>query len=114
MPTTSTITRYRGDTTPDRYVISGDNGIEDISTGFSFQMTLSTEQSPTDDTNQVYQINGTIFDGPAGLVDFSPSDVQADQTPATYYYDVRATYPNGTKKTIDKGKYVYKQQINKT
>lgn len=110
-----TITRYRGDTVPDVYNITDDAGAAlDISTGYTFKMTVNTEKNPVDNTNEVYSITGSVTDGPGGEVSFSPSTFQADQVPGTYYYDVQMVYPSGAIKTLEKGRYVYLQDITKT
>lgn len=111
-----TIQRYRGDTVPDVYnILDDDDGNAlDISTGYQFKMTLNSEKNPADDTNKLYSVTGTITNGPAGEVSFSPSTLQADQTPGTYYYDVQMIYPSGAIKTLEKGRYVYLQDITKS
>lgn len=110
-----TITRYRGDTVPDLYTITDDDGVAiDISTGYSFKMTVNTEKNPADNTNEVFSVTGQITDGPNGIVSFSPSTLQADQTPGTYYYDVQMVYPSGAIRTLEKGRYVIVQDITKS
>jgi hypothetical protein len=84
----------------------------DISTGYSFIMTLNSEANPEDVTNQLYALTGSIVSGPAGSVAFTPSSVQADLI-GSFYYDIQVTYPSGAKRTVEKGKYVYKQDITK-
>jgi hypothetical protein len=112
--TTLKIERYRGDTVPDKYIMVDENdAVLDISTGYAFRLTVSSEQNPINTDNQLYEVVGVVTDGPAGAVDFSPSPVQADQEPGTYFYDVEVTYPSGSVKTIEKGKYIYKQDIGK-
>ena len=113
--TTPTITRYRGDTAPDRFLIVGEDGaVEDVTTGFTFRLTVSREENPTSTAGQVYSLIGSVFNGPAGLVDFAPTQLQADQAPGEYYYDVQVTFPSGAIKTVEKGKYIYTQDITKS
>lgn len=112
--TTPTITRYRGDTVADQFIlVDGNNVAIDITTGFSFRLTVNSEQNPVDASNQLYSLVGAITNGPAGAYEFSPSALQADQAPATYFYDVEVTDPSGKIKTVEKGKYIYKQDIGK-
>lgn len=106
------ITRYRGDTYPDEMSIVTSAGAAQNITGFTFVMTLNRDEFPTDATNQVYQLNGTITDAANGLVEFAPSAVQADQV-GTLYYDVQMTDAGGAIKTIQTGKYIYLQNITK-
>lgn len=104
--------RYRGDTYPDEFVITDNSGsVLDI-TGYTFLLTLNTEQNPTNTTNQVYQIVGVIVDAAAGVVSFAPSVAQADNV-GTFYYDIQITDDTAAIKTLQKGKYVYLQDVTK-
>jgi hypothetical protein len=75
-------------------------------------MTLDPSKAPTDNTNNVYQLTGTIVDAPAGKVEFAPDANQADQL-GSYYYDVQMTDGAGRIRTIITGKYKYVQDITK-
>lgn len=110
---TSAITRFRGDTVADIFVIKNSTGAAVDITGCSFKFTLNTLKAPIDALAQVYQLNGTILDAPAGKVSFSPSAVQADRTPGKYYYDVQMTDAGGVITTIVLDSYTYVQDITK-
>lgn len=109
-------TRARGDTYPDRFLFKKADGTAvDITGWTAFQLTINLDKFPTDDTNQKVQLTGAI-DGAAalGAVKFPWLDAQADQAPATYYYDVQALMADGKRRTWGPYKYVFTQDINKT
>ena len=109
----TTITRRRGDTYADLITVTDSTGAPIDITGYSFKMTLDPEKSPATAANNLYQITGTIIDGPAGRVEFAPSTVQADQVPGAYYYDVQMIDGAGRIRTIALDKYAYTQDITK-
>lgn len=107
------IERYRGDTAADEFTIKDSAGnVVDIS-GFSFKMTVSTLENPPTNSSELYSLTGVITDAVNGVVEFVPSVGNADQKPATYYYDVQMTTAGARIKTIAKGKYTYLQDISK-
>ena len=110
---TDDITRYRGDTAADEITVQTSAGAAVDVAGFTFVMTVSSLENPPDGTSELYNITGTITGAAAGQVEFVPSALQADQKPATYYYDIQMTDAGGRIKTIAKGAYVYTQDITK-
>lgn len=109
----TTITRYRGDTASDIINVTDANGDAIDVTGYTFYLTVNTERNPTDDSNQLFQITGTIVGSPINTVFFTPSSVQADQTPGRYYYDIQMEDSSGRIKTLQKGTYKFLQDITK-
>lgn len=106
-------TRKRGDTYADEFTVtSTTTGAAVDITGYTFKMTLDPSKTPTDATQNIYQLTGTIIDAAAGRVEFAPSSVQADHV-GTYYFDVQMIDGAGRIRTIDSGKYVYTQDITK-
>lgn len=108
-----TISRYRGDTAADEFTILDENQLPVNITSFSFVLSVNTLKNPPDGTTELYRITGTILDGPNGVVEFTPSSLQANQTPGKYFYDVQMTDAGGRIRTIDKGTYKYLQDITK-
>lgn len=106
--------RKRGDTAPDVINVTDLAGAALDVTGFTFQMTINSEKRPTDVTNQVAQINGTITNAAGGVVEFIWTALDADQTPGSYYYDIEQVDQSGLVKTIAKQKYIIYQDITKT
>lgn len=107
------ITRKRGDTYADVLTITDASGAPVDITGYTFKMTLDKSSSPDDATNNLYWLAGTILDAANGVVEFAPAAIQADQPPASYYYDVEMIDAGGRIRTILSGKYTYKQDITK-
>jgi hypothetical protein len=106
-----TIKRYRGDTGADRVLISVNGEVADL-TGSTVVMTLSTQNNPIDSSTQVYQLTGTWDDPTSGIVEFSPSTIQADNV-GYFYYDIQLTNQAGVVFTVDKGSYQFIQDITK-
>ncbi|OPZ07196.1 MAG: hypothetical protein BWZ07_03371 [Alphaproteobacteria bacterium ADurb.BinA280] len=110
----SDLKRMRGDTYADEFIIKSPVTGQPINiTGYSFKLTVDTNKDPVDDTTNVYSLNGVIVDAANGRVEFSPSDVQADQI-GKFYYDVQMLDGSGRKRTIVKAKYEFTQDITKT
>ena len=111
---TADITRYRGDTAPDQFIMKNSAGaVVDITSGYSFVFSLNKEENPTNTVNQVYTLAGVVTNGPAGTFEFRPTVPNANQPVALYYFDVQVTDPLGYVKTIDKGSYRFVQDITK-
>lgn len=107
------IERFRGDTAADEFTITDSaEQVIDIS-GYSFTLTVSSIENPPDSSSVLYSLTGTIIDAANGVVEFVPTALNADQKPTTYYYDLEMTTAAGRIKTIEKGKYIYKQDITK-
>lgn len=107
------ITRYRGDTAADEVTIKNSSGVVVDITGFTFIMSVNTLENPPDATSELYSVTGTVTVPAAGQVEFVPSALNADQYPATYYYDIQMLDAALRIKTIAKGKYTYTQDITK-
>lgn len=108
------ITRKRGDTYADEITITSEaTGTAVDITGYTFKMTLDPSRAPIDGTTKIYEVIGTITNGPAGKVEFVPTLTQSDQIPGNYYYDIQMTDGVGRKRTIALDKYVYQQDITK-
>lgn len=107
------IERFRGDTAADEWTIQNSSGVAIDIAGFTFILTVNSVKNPPDNTTELYNLSGSITDALNGVVEFTPSAVQADQKPATYYYDVQMTDTGARIKTIDNGEYVYKQDVTK-
>lgn len=107
------IERSRGDTTPDSFTITNAKTRALVNlTGCSFKLTLSSVQSPVDITTQIYQLVGDIPAPTTGVVQFSPSEAQADLV-GLYYFDVQMIDSFNKIITLATGTYLYKQDITK-
>ena len=105
------INRIRGDTYADRFLVEVEGTVGDI-TACVFKMTLNTQRNPTDDSEQVYQLNGVVANPTSGIVEFSPNDTQSDIV-GLFYYDIQMVDGNGIKRTLVKDVYVYEEDITK-
>ncbi len=107
------LSRKRGDTYADEFVFkSATTGLPLNVTGYTFYLTVNSDKTPVDTTNQKYQLTGTILDAANGRVEFAPSAVQADLV-GNYFYEVQMTDTNSRKRTILSDKYIYTQDITK-
>lgn len=105
------ITRKRGDTSPDVFLVSKSRVATNL-TGCTFKLTLNTLRSPLDATTQVYQVEGIVADAATGLVSFTPTLLQSDHV-GYFFYDVQMTDSYGVVQTLVDGSYTYKQDITK-
>ena len=107
------IARKRGDTAADQITVQDSAGAALDVTGYSFSLTINSLEKPPTNATELYTLSGTIIDAAGGVVEFVPTSNQADQKPATYFYDIQMTDDIGRIKTIEGGKYVYSQDITK-
>jgi len=113
LPTELDISRIRGDTFSFAVLIEDSDGDPINITGATFLLTVDPAADPADDTNNLFQLTGTIIDGPNGKVQFTLSSLEADQDPDTYYYDLQMTSGSAIR-TIMKGQWIVIQDITKT
>lgn len=105
--------RRRGDTYADEFQIESETtGLVIDITSYTFLLTVDPEKRPVDDTNNLFQLTGTITDAATGLVEFAPTAVQTDEL-GTYYYDAQLTTPAGRIRTFEFGKYKFVQDVTK-
>ncbi len=111
------IARKRGDTAPDKiFVTDPENNDAPLDiTGFSFKLTVNTEQDPVPPSvgTEIASINGSITDGPGGEVEFPWLAGEADQVPEDYFYDIEQTDTAGRILTIAKERYQFQQDVSK-
>lgn len=107
------IERKRGDTYPINYqVLSATTGLALDISGASFLLTVDPDDKPVNSDNNLFQLVGNITDAPNGLVDFPVSAGQSDNL-GFYYHDIQMTDSSGFIRTIDAGKFVFKEDITK-
>jgi len=107
------ITRYRGDTVPDKITVKDADDVVINITAYAFMLTVSSIKAPPDTSTQLMQLTGVITSGPLGTVEFSPTAGEANVTPGKYFYDIQMTDGSGKIQTIDTGTYTFKQDITK-
>ncbi len=112
LPSGVDISRVRGDTFPFVVAVKDEDGVAVDITASTFILTVDPSAAPVDDTNNLFQIAGVIVSGPAGTVSFTLTTPDADQTPATYYFDIQMTSGSAIR-TIMKGKWKVVQDLTK-
>lgn len=107
------LTRYRGDTNPDKITVLSQTTGEPINiSGYSFILTVDPYGDPASAASNLYSLNGSITDAVNGVVEFTPSALQADLV-GDFFYDIQMTDASGRKRTISRGQYTYLQDITK-
>lgn len=112
-PTVIDITRKRNDTFALVFNLKdADGAVIDI-TGFTYRLSVDINPDPDTDDDQVFQIVGSVDDGPNGVVSFTPSAANANQLPDTYFYDVQQVDGASAVRTVAEGKWIVKEDITK-
>lgn len=107
---------YRGDTYPITLTIKNKTTGNPITlTGYSFKLSVDTREKPDDASTLLFAVDAVVLDQGSypGQITFTPTAVQTDQTPKTYYYDVQMTDPSSNVRTITKDKWKIVQDITK-
>jgi len=110
------ITRRRGDTYADEFLLSdGVTGESLDLTGYtSFTLTVDSRVDPPDTTTQQYQLAGVVVgSATGGRIAFAPNDSQSNRV-GVFFFDVQVVDAAGRKRTVDHGKYTYRQDITKS
>ncbi len=110
--TTKSICWGRGDSDAKGFVVQDSAGMAVDITGFTFRLTVNTDQDP-DPGTQLFTVVGVITDAAAGKVAFAPTVSNTDQSPGEYFYDVEQTDAGGLISTIIKGVCEIVQDISK-
>lgn len=109
----SDITRRRGDTRRiRRYVTDGSGAAIDI-TGWTGLLTVNQKEDPESAEFQVMQLVGVVFDGPGGVMDFTPVAADVDWV-ASYFFDIQLVDTDGGISTPYKGQFTLEQDITKS
>lgn len=105
------ITRFRGDTIPDRIRVKDVDGNAVNVTGCTFVLTISRQRNPTDTLQQLAAVTGTIVSAVLGTVDFVFSGPQADLDAGNYFFDIKMINTLAQVNTILTGGYTVKQGV---
>ena len=105
------LTRNRKKTFADIFeAYDADNeAVLDISTGYSYVMTVDSKLNPVGTSTRLFQVTGTIIDGPNGLVEFAPSTSNTDRVGAFYYEIEQTETATGRTKVVEDGLYIIKE-----
>ncbi len=110
---TKTICWGRGDSDAKGFIIQDSAGVAVDITGFTFKLTVNSEKAPSDTVNEQFSIVGAITDATNGKVAFSPTSVDTDITPGTYFYDIEQTDSGSRISTLIVAKAIIVQDITK-
>lgn len=108
-----TICWGRGDSSAKGFIVQDSAGVAINITGFTFKLTVNSEKDPLNTDNQKFSIVGAITDAVLGKVAFSPSVVNTDIDPGTYFYDIEQTDDGSAISTLIIGKCLIIQDITK-
>lgn len=106
----------RGDSPIIPFKLTNSDGSDLDINGGTFTLTVSTEEDPSDNTNQVFQVTGVIVgDGSTGEFTFQPTttDTGSLDPDTDYFHDVRMVLTGYGDRTIFKGQWQVSQDINK-
>jgi hypothetical protein len=105
------IKRFRGDTIRMGAVVKQNKKVMNVD-GCTFKLTVDERENPTDSTTRKFQSIASIVDAAAGKISFSfvPSDVDFV---GEFFYDFEMTNIDGEIKTLDKGTFIFEQDITK-
>lgn len=104
----------RRDTASWEMVIADDDDVPIDITGFSFLLSVDPSEDPSSSGTRLFQLTGTITDAENGVVQFAMNSTQANQEPATYYYDLQQTDGSGKTRTLAAGKWKVEPTITGT
>ncbi len=109
------ITYKRGDSRPIIFQLSDENGDALDLTGYTAAiLAVNEEPTPTDTVNELFTVMGVIDVIPTtGRISFSPTIIDSDQLPSTYFYDAQVLDASSGKLTFVGGKFKIVQDIAK-
>lgn len=108
----SDIIRFRGDTTVIQRTIKNDAGAVLNIAGWTLWLTINAEARPSDVTNEMAQMSGTVTDAPNGVVEFQPTADQVDYV-GVFFFDIQAIDASGVKSTLNHARFIFLQDITK-
>lgn len=107
------ITRKRGDNYPFQWTLTDSSGTAVDITGYSFTMVADPASDPTDSSDNVLSLTGTLSDPTNGVFLFSPTTEEMNITPGTYFYEVQMIDASANVRTIVEGQFTIEQDIVK-
>lgn len=107
---TETISRFRGDTHAEVFQVVDESNAPINITGDTFVMSWGTEGADPGTSDLHATITGNILDALNGLVEFVPTDSDANPPEQLMYYDVQRT-ASGRLRTIAKGELHFSEPV---
>jgi len=93
-------------------VQTSDGTVIDV-TGSTSVLTVDPSEEPTDDTNNLFSVAGSVVDGPNGRIDFQPTEANLDLDNTSRFYDVEVLLSTGERRTVLKGEFIVDPDISK-
>ena len=112
----SEIERHRGDTKPIIFKLWEDKAAGKALniTSFTFRFTVNSEKAPLNTDNELFTLAGSIDGSPTdGRVKFTPTAVNMDLPPKSYFFDFEVTDADGYISTEMLDKFKITQDISK-
>lgn len=106
----------RGDLAPLRLTFKKNGTPIDLTGYTALVITINSDLNPTDVTDQVGVLTGTLTGTPTdGIVDFAPASQPASDAlvPGVYFYDISGIDGGGRPFTLAKGSFTIVQDIGK-
>ena len=110
-PTPINLAFTQEDTFPFTFTMVDSAGAAINITGSSFVLTVDSEPYPASGAGVVFSVTESNTPGADGVVEFTPSSANLDQTPSTYFYDVQWTDGSSNVRTIIAGEFLIQGQI---
>ena len=116
-PTRDDICIWRGDT-PVIFVTirernaDGTQGDPIDVTGYSFRMTVDVSSEPSNSSNNLFSLTGSIVDASIGKVQFQPTEAQTDNV-GEFFYDIQMVTTTPSVRTVLWGSFDIIQDISK-
>lgn len=105
------IERKRGDTEELIINLKTNKKPRDI-TNCSFTLSVSKEQSPINNSSQLFQLQAIIVDANKGTIMFEFDETNTNYI-GQYFFDIEMKKPNGKTRTISEGYFIFTQDITK-
>lgn len=98
------------DAFPFQFTLLQDGSAIDL-TGSTFLLTVDPEEFPSGSGGNLFQLSENNTPGVSGIVEFLPTQVNMDQTPSTYFYDIQWTDASGNVRTVIRGEFQIQGQV---
>ncbi len=107
-----TLTRKRGDTKSIGMTLKDSDGAVIDVTGYTFSLSVNSDEEPLNTANELFTSVGTIVDGPNGKISFPVSVSDADNV-GEFFYDAQLIDTATEKLTFLRGSFLMTQDIGK-
>lgn len=106
------LTRKRGDTKSIGMTLKDSDGAVIDVTGYTFSLSVNSDEEPTDVTNELFTSVGVIVDAANGKIAFPVGATEADNV-GEFFYDAQLIDTATEKLTFLRGSFLMTQDIGK-